>query len=146
MGMYDHIRFRLPLPNGYPNETQFQTKSLERLLVDYEVDHQGRLWQVGLAEKSNPDGSQRDYFTGTIIFYDYPAPQVSADFRARFDGGVLQSVEQISRVEADSDPAMFASDTRIDRHQVTCNGRFNMSQEHPQSLAEEGYQPRRTPS
>lgn len=109
MGMYDHIRIRSPLLNREWQETQFQTKSLERLLVDYEVDAHGQLWQVGHAERRSPDGPQREQLSGVVIFYGGTAQGGMEHFRARFVQGVLQKIEQISREEADGDPARFAA-------------------------------------
>ena len=111
MGMYDTIRFAGTLPDDYVTDTEFQTKSLERDLVDYFVDEQGALWQFGHAGAAQPEGRTRDQYTGSVIFYDYTLPNTRANFRGRFVGGVLQSIERISEIEANADPARFAPET-----------------------------------
>ena len=70
MAMFDQIRIKKPLPDGSQSDEWFQTKSMERILVDYEVDEEGQLWELGVCEVPDPDGRQALSYTGGIHFYN----------------------------------------------------------------------------
>lgn len=84
MGMFDQLRIKQVMPDGYQSNDWYQTKSMECLLVDYEVDESGQLWELGVSEIPDPDGKQPLSYTGDIHFY-----QDGRDYDAIFDTGKL---------------------------------------------------------
>ena len=44
MGMFDQLRLKQVMPDGYQSEDWYQTKSMECMMTDYEVDETGQLW------------------------------------------------------------------------------------------------------
>ena len=59
MGMFDQIRVTRAMPDGYQSSDWYQTKSMECLLVDYEIDDNDQLWELGVCTRPDPDGKQR---------------------------------------------------------------------------------------
>jgi hypothetical protein len=84
MGMFDQIRIKQPMPDGYQSDNWYQTKSMECLLVDYEVDENGQLWEVSVYGRRDPEGKQPISYTGGIHFY-----QDGRYYDAIFDMGKL---------------------------------------------------------
>lgn len=110
MGMFDTIRCEVLLPDGSsPENRDFQTKSLENLMINYVITAKGELyeekWDVEWVEAQthwlggymqNIEGSyRREYLTdfhGDIIFYDskpMKENRVWRDYYARFTDGRL---------------------------------------------------------
>lgn len=84
MGMFDQLRIKRVMPDGYRSDDWYQTKSMECLLVDYEVDEAGQLWELDVCELPNQKGKQALSYTGGIHFY-----QDNRYYDALFDTGKL---------------------------------------------------------
>lgn len=46
MGLFDQIRIKQVMPDGYQSDDWYQTKSMECSMTDYEVDENGQLWEL----------------------------------------------------------------------------------------------------
>jgi hypothetical protein len=66
MGMYDQLRIKNPALETFEPDTWYQTKDIECCLVDYEVDADGQLWELGICEVPAPDGARKYNHTGAI--------------------------------------------------------------------------------
>jgi len=42
MGLFDQFRIKKAMPDGYQSDDWYQTKSMECLMIDYEVDGAGQ--------------------------------------------------------------------------------------------------------
>jgi hypothetical protein len=69
MGMFDQLYIKQTMPDGYQSDDWYQTKSMECLLVDYEVNEVGQLWELGVCGMESPDGKEALSYTGGIHFY-----------------------------------------------------------------------------
>lgn len=103
MGMYDHIRVIRTMPDGHQSDDWYQTKSMECLLVDYEIDDAGQLWELGVCELPSPNGKTVLTYTGEIDFYTLldeapPAPRVLKNYRATFNAGKLLAIRAMPTV------------------------------------------------
>lgn len=94
MGMFDQIRITRTMPDGYQSNDWYQTKSMECLLVDYEVDNHGQLWELGVCTKPDPDGKQKLHYTGEIVFYD----NATKSYCALFDNGILILLREVAEL------------------------------------------------
>ena len=84
MGMYDNIRMRRPMPDGYQTNSPYQTKSLECELTEFEVDDDGQIY-IRWARGKNIENPIAINFTGGIDFYDTH----DTTYFAFFDSGKL---------------------------------------------------------
>ena len=94
MGMFDQIRVTRAMPDGYQSSDWYQTKSMECLLVDYEIDDNDQLWELGVCTRPDPDGKQKLHHTGEIVFYD----DASKMYCAFSDDGVLILLKKIAEL------------------------------------------------
>ena len=69
MGMFDQFRLKQTMPDGYQSDDWYQTKSMECLMIDYEVDEAGQLWELGICGSHAPEGKKPLFYTGGIHFY-----------------------------------------------------------------------------
>ena len=119
MGMYDTLRVRRPLPDGWsPADDQLQTKDLDRSLAIYEITAEGRLVKIrhgmfddGPAEGQPPVDEDHDgevEFHGAERFHEGPTlirggrehdasgnpvrPSVRHGYLATFVAGDLASI------------------------------------------------------
>jgi hypothetical protein len=88
MSMYDELRTRQTMPDGFQTGDWYQTKSLENCLVLYEIGDDGQLYEIGMGEELDPEGPQPLDYTGEVIFYN-----AGQDYRAIFLNGKLQQLE-----------------------------------------------------
>lgn len=118
MGMFDDIVVKVPLPDmpeGFVPE--FQTKSLERLLDNYEIREDGTLWReeydledhsdptaegllrfAGALTKVNQRWVQETDFTGEVTFYDWmPEVKEMLEYSAYFVKGQLRELHRLQR-------------------------------------------------
>jgi len=109
MGMYDDIVVKVPLPDG-ETINEFQTKSLDCFLEDYEIREDGTLWHeeydvedqsdptatglsrfAGIATRVNKRWVQVTDFTGEIEFHGWDADaKVAYRYSTYFVDGQLQ--------------------------------------------------------
>lgn len=113
MGLFDHIKCKYPLPEGYERwqEAMFQTKDLGSTMVTYIITPEGRLTKNRRYYESHPTQTRwsgllgkevpvqvvaheaqidQDWH-GDIVFYEYDQGSESLiEFRARFTEGTLQ--------------------------------------------------------
>lgn len=83
MGMFDQLRIKKVMTDGYQSDDWYQTKSMECLLTDYEVDENGQLWELSSYGNAYADQQALSY-TGGIHFY-----QDNRYYNALFDTGKL---------------------------------------------------------
>jgi len=119
MGMYDTLRCTYPLPNAAASEIEFQTKSLDCALDEYEIRADGTLWRqdYDIEDRSNPDlpgllaiagiatrvnqrWSPTDY-TGEVRFWHWSEGKKdgqarSCTFSAYFFEGHLREIHEIA--------------------------------------------------
>lgn len=84
MGMFDQLRIKQVMPDGYQSDDWYQTKSMECLLIDYEVDEAGQLWDMSFCGRQDPEGRKPLSCTCGIHFY-----QDDRYYDALFDTGKL---------------------------------------------------------
>lgn len=123
MGMFDTLRCDYPLPaRAQVQDLSFQTKSLDCLMLNYQVRADGTLWveDFDIEDRSDPNAeglarlagmmtptNQRwrhmDDFTGEVVFYgDYGPRNASGwgegqvEFSAYFTAGTLTAVNLVS--------------------------------------------------
>lgn len=120
MGMYDLLKCKYPLPEGYEDmqDREFQTKSLECLLDNYTITEDRELW-VTQAEREWVEDSSSflggyakalrtweeriEDIHGDIYFYDFRDRHNLQDlvtFRARFTHGKLESISVVQDGES----------------------------------------------
>lgn len=56
------------MPDGYQSDDWYQTKSMECLMIDYEVDEAGQLWELGVGGCHSPEGKNRFPIPAVFIF------------------------------------------------------------------------------
>lgn len=78
MGMYDHVKIEVPLPEGKPNHYVFQTKDFDCLLHNYIITKNKTLIR---------DGEEID-FHGWLYFYGGPNNEFN-EYDAKFTDGKL---------------------------------------------------------
>lgn len=117
MGMFDHIRCEVPLPDGFVGDPLFQTKDFERVLATHAIRDDGLYVDDGhyvtvpKAERPNPDaeeGTLEDLkgslrwvpnlarhpeAHGLIIFYGYDAAGKRHEYEAKFTDGELIGIK-----------------------------------------------------
>lgn len=82
--MFDQLRIKQPMPDGYQSDDWYQTKSMECELIDYEVDKDGQLWELDFQGKYTVRDKKALSYTGGIHFY-----QKGRYYDAIFDIGKL---------------------------------------------------------
>lgn len=87
MGMYDQLRTKRIMPDGFQMDDWYQTKSMECLLTDYEIGEDGLLYEIDDSEPY-PRGKIMLNYTGEIVFY-----ASGKDYRATFIDGKLEHLE-----------------------------------------------------
>lgn len=92
--MFDRLRIKQAMPDGYQSDDWYRTKSMECLLVDYEVDEAGQLWELGVSELPNKEGKQALSYTGGIHFY-----RDDRQYDALFDRGNLLLIRVRPNIE-----------------------------------------------
>lgn len=116
MGMYDDLVVKVPLPDWPEGITQgeFQTKSLECMLDDYELREDGTLWHetYEIEDRSDPNAIgihrlagmmtrinqrwEQVTLTGEVRFHDYFAEEnLFIDYSAYFVDGRLTELHRI---------------------------------------------------
>lgn len=61
MGMFDYIRCKMPLPDGFEFQGWFQTKDTDRQYMEhYEIREDGSLWieEYDIEDRSNPKAAK----------------------------------------------------------------------------------------
>jgi len=119
MGMFDRLRCLYPLPAPGANEINYETKSLDCVLDEYEIGADGRLRRqeydiedrsdrnapgllgiVGMMTRINPRWVD-DLRTGEVRFYGGPkgdySPDTELTWSAYFVDGILRELHQIKR-------------------------------------------------
>ena len=125
MGMFDYIKCHYDLPGlGKRPDLNFQTKSLDCLMDNYEIREDGTFWveRYGIEDRSDPNANGLEAFIGlvtrvnkvwelctdacTVVFYGGPAKVPNPDkeyewldwweFKAQFVDGKLYKVERTS--------------------------------------------------
>jgi hypothetical protein len=87
MGMYDNIRCEYPLPDGYEDRGEFQSKSLDCSMATYLITKEGKLVQEhagSWGEERGPEGELN--FTGSVGFYDSNLERGGQDWVLTGDG------------------------------------------------------------
>lgn len=115
MGMYDDVRCLYPLPVEGANERDYQTKSLDCTLDNYEIREDGSLWHENyeIEDHSDPNETglmrlkgmlarvnkrwEPEPYTGEIRFHDWDrnADPVELEFSAYFVDGQLRELHHI---------------------------------------------------
>lgn len=70
MGMFDQIRLKQVMPDGYQSEDWYQTKSMECMMTDYEVDETGQLWELNSYGNGYKESRPICYTGGMYIYKD----------------------------------------------------------------------------
>lgn len=113
MGMFDYIRFKVPLPES-PPDLEWQTKDTpEQYLGTYEVREDGKLyWEkrtqewvtdldslLGRALKTTSTEWLPCCFTGGITFYSYEGKDTKKwwEYSAYFVNGEVKSIDLLQR-------------------------------------------------
>jgi hypothetical protein len=115
MGMFDHLRCEVPLPDGYQGK-DFQTKDFECEMATHYIKggglylDEGHCVSVPKHERPYPDahdgtlqsmfGSMRwipnlvhqPHFDGIVDFYDLDAQNVMHRYNAKFENGKLVGI------------------------------------------------------
>lgn len=100
MGMFDHVKCLYPLPNEKHNGLDFQTKSLESLMDNYEIRPDGTLWieTYDVEDQSDPkaEGLMRIVGCMTRINQEWVQCQFTGELEFRaYDGGVRLSYRAV---------------------------------------------------
>ena len=114
MGMFDYIKCKYPLPISGLNDINFQTKSLDNCLEQYEIREDGTLWREICRYEDHSDKSLQTLkrFAGactrihegwelhtdacTICFYE-SVNNIWVEFKAQFVDGKLHKIEEITQ-------------------------------------------------
>ena len=108
MGMFDNLSLDIPLPPGSP-KSDFQTKDMECLLLEYRLDDGGQLWRCQPEWDWDDDTGERielekswkkSFYTGKIYFYTSVRPHPEGrlehwEYEAMFIKGELIALEQL---------------------------------------------------
>jgi len=112
MGMYDDLRVLYPLPDGIPNDLEWQTKSLECALDNYEIREDGTLWHelYDTEDHSDPNAEGLLKFAGMWArvnerwVQDFPTKEIIfwakwngkwINFSAYYFQGVLKELHRL---------------------------------------------------
>lgn len=109
MGMFDHVRVEVPLPDGHEPEG-CQTKAFECELAVYTIRADGTLWRRPDSWWTDTDEELTEEqvdFHGLFRFYDYTGkwnkPYDAArdwhEYEAKFTDGRLVGITQIVQEE-----------------------------------------------
>jgi hypothetical protein len=91
MGMYDQFRLKRPTVKTCEADAWYQSKDMDCNLVDYEVDADGQLWEIGLCEVPAPWGKEKTNHTGTVRIGDTGI----YDYALTFENGKLIAMQTI---------------------------------------------------
>lgn len=96
MGMFDQLRIRRAMPDGFQSDDWYQSKSMECDLADFEIDGEDQLWEVGRCEIPYPEGKKQSHYSGEIVFYTVirqeNKPNLWKQYRAILENGKLTNV------------------------------------------------------
>lgn len=114
MGMFDNLRCKFPLPGVMPaaGDLQFQTKSLDCLMDDFEIREDGSLWhqQYDVRVEQTPDSFfgcvihqdnkrwVRVLLSGEIRFYGWQGKENSVEFLGFYWKGELREIHCLEAV------------------------------------------------
>lgn len=114
MGMFDYIKCMYPLP-GEVNIINFQTKSLDNCLEQYEIREDGTLWQEICKYEDHSDQSLstplerlrgictkihkgwKPYTDACTIYFYESDNNIWVEFKAQFIEGKLHKIEKVTQ-------------------------------------------------
>jgi hypothetical protein len=91
MGMYDQFRLTRPPVETCETDIWYQSKDMGCDLVDYEVDADGQLWEIGLCEVPAPWGKEKINHTGEVRIGDTGI----YDYALTFENGKLVTMRTL---------------------------------------------------
>lgn len=94
MGMFDCIRCRVPLPDGYSSSDLMQTKDFDCGLFVHEISEDGRLLLDDGYSKQDAN------YHGIVNFYDLDKDDLFHEYNAVFTHGQLEKIIQVQPKES----------------------------------------------